>query len=106
MKTREEKIQDLKDKIFQVYGEYLEECAENRVEISDVFNAALQALALQTTSIILQVSVIVAGDDAVKQKKVALDSCDKHYRTVRNALPALIREAHLHASTRQKRSEE
>ena len=91
--------------MFQVYAEYLEECATERypgMQIEDVFNTALQALAAQTTSIILQFSVFPGNGDAQRQKKAALDICDKHYRAIRKAIPEQLREAHAFAVARTK----
>ena len=102
MKSREERFSKLSNKIFQAYVEYLEECSQHGVDVSDIFNTALQALATQTSSIILQYSILSEGSEAKRQKKAALDICDKHYRAVRRALPELMHEAHLHAMTRQK----
>ena len=101
MKSREERFNEINDKMSQVYEEYLKGCAEDGVEIADVFNTALQAVAKQTSSLILQFSVITGGENAQKQKKIALDICDKHYRSVRRLLPDLLRDAHAHVAEKK-----
>ena len=72
MKSREERFNEINDKMFQVYEEYLKGYAEDGIEIADVFNTALQAVAKQTSSLILQFSVITGGASAQKEKKILI----------------------------------